>query len=210
MEREAALRQELEDTTRSGERPGSPGIRTRTSDEPLAELPDGDVVARVLDGDTAHFAVLVKRYGDVIYRHAERMVGRPDEAADLVQATFVRGFRDLRRCRQPDRVGGWLFRIAANLCKDHLKSRRRRDVRIEDVEVVADQTDPARGAELRGAIRSALDRLTPEQREAFLLKHEEGYSYEEMAELLGQPVPALKMRVHRARAELQSLLEKYR
>jgi len=142
------------------------------------------------------------------------MTGRSDDAADVVQQAFIKGFRNLERCRDPERVGGWLFRIAVNLCKDHLKGRVRREVPLESGEPLrATRGLPEEGverAEIREEIYRALQALSDEQREAFVLKHVEGWSYEEMAEKLDVSVPALKMRVHRARDQLQELLEHYR
>ena len=171
-------------------------------------------MAAVLAGDPDAFAILVRRYKDVLYRYAERMTGRADDAADVVQNTFIRGFRRLDRCRDPERVGGWLFRIAVNLCKDQLKGRARREVSLEAAgPLMATRDLPeqrAERAEIREQIYRALQSLSDEQREAFVLKHVEGWSYEEMAERLEVSVSALKMRVHRARDQLQELLENYR
>lgn len=156
----------------------------------------------------------MRRYKDALYRYAERMTGRSDDAADVVQQAFIKGFRNLERCRDPERVGGWLFRIAVNLCKDHLKGRVKREVPLESGEPLrATRGLPEEGverAEIREEIYRALQALSDEQREAFVLKHVEGWSYEEMAEKLDVSVPALKMRVHRARDQLQELLEHYR
>lgn len=167
----------------------------------------------MLDGQQDQYAVLVRRYQDVLFRYAERMTGRADEAEDIVQLTFVRGYRSLASCREPDRVGGWLFRIAANLCKDQAKGRRQRERSLEDVrELSAQEPGPhvkTEQAEIRSRIDAALERLPSDQREAFVLKHVEGWSYQEMAECLEVSVPALKMRVHRAREELQRLLQHY-
>ncbi len=175
---------------------------------------DGELVEAVLNGDQDAFGLLVHRYQDVLFRYAEGMVGGRDDAADVVQLSFIKGYRNLHRCREPEKVGGWLFRIAANLCKDRLKGRHRREVPLESAPgLSANREDPEGGAEraeLREEIGRALERLTPEQREAFVLKHVEGWSYEEMAERLEVSVPALKMRVHRAREELQVLLRRYR
>lgn len=168
----------------------------------------------MLAGSDEAYAVLVSRYRDVLFRYAVRMTGRPDEAADVVQRAFVKGYRNLHRCRNPEKVGGWLFRIAVNLAKDHLKGGRRREVPLEAAgSVEARRGDPEHGAEraeIRAEVRRALELLTPDQREAFVLKHVEGWTYEEMSERLEASVPALKMRVHRAREALQETLERYR
>ncbi|HSG80878.1 MAG TPA: RNA polymerase sigma factor [Gemmatimonadota bacterium] len=177
------------------------------------EASDGSLVHAALHGDEDAYAALVRRYQNLLYRHAQRMTGRSDEAADIVQASFLKAFGNLSQCRHADRVGAWLFRINANLCKDYLKGRRRQNLRLEATAELAGDDDPARCVELgqlRDRIRQALDRLLPLEREAFVLKHVEGLSYDEMAELLEASVPALKMRVHRAREALQTLLEEYR
>jgi len=178
-----------------------------------AERTDAQVVRDVLAGDRDAYRLLVRRYSDLLFGHAIRIVGNRDEASDLVQRALVKGFRKLRACRDPDRVGAWLFRILANSCKDHLRAQRP-SIRLEDAgEISEPGPDPlaaAQSSEVRGRLRRALDRLTPEQREAFVFKHVEGHSYEEMAAVLDLSVASLKMRVHRAREALQGLLEEYR
>ena len=180
--------------------------------EPV-ERTDAQVVRDVLAGERDAYRLLVRRYGDTLYGHALRMSGSPDEAADLVQRALVKGFRKLRSCREPERVGAWLFRILANLCKDHVRSPRRSDVSMSVVaEVLAGRSDPetdAEGAEVRARVWDALHALTPEQREAFVLKHVEGRSYEEIAAVMDLSVASLKMRVHRAREALRGLLEEF-
>lgn len=177
------------------------------------ERTDAQVVRDVLAGDQDAYRLLVRRYGDTLYGHALRMADSPDEAADLVQRALVTGFKKLRSCREPDRVGAWLFRILANLCKDHVRSPRRGDISVARLAgVLAGESDPesdAASAEIRSRVWTALDALTPEQREAFVLKHVEGRSYEEIAAVMDLSVASLKMRVHRAREALRGLLEEY-
>lgn len=180
-------------------------------ERPSGEADDARIVAAVRGGDRDAFRILVARYQDGLYRFALRMTGQPDAAADLVQAALVKAYTNLARCRDPQRFGAWVFRIAANGCKDFLKSRRR-DVPLDlrTVAATASGDDPARElerSELRTLLDDALARLPEQQREAFILKHIEGRSYEEIAELLGVSVPALKMRVHRAREALKTVLE---
>jgi RNA polymerase sigma-70 factor (ECF subfamily) len=180
---------------------------------PTVERTDAQVVRDVLGGDREAYRLLVRRYGDALFGHALRMSGNQDEAADLVQQALVQGFKRLHTCREPERVGAWLFRIVANLCKDHVRSPRRRDVPLAALaSAVRGPSDPeadVQAAETRKHVWNALQALTPEQREAFVLKHVEGRSYEEIAAVMDLSVASLKMRVHRAREALKGLLEEY-
>jgi RNA polymerase sigma-70 factor (ECF subfamily) len=172
---------------------------------------DAGDVRRVLEGQAAHYEVLVRRYQEPMYRHAYGMVGDPDAAADLVQDSLVKAYTRLGTC-DPERFAAWLFRILRNRCKDYLKSRRRRDVPLVDdgPHAAPAGDDPGRTlerTELGRAVADALARIPESQREAFLLKHVEGRSYEEMADLLDAGISALKMRVMRAREALQEMLK---
>ncbi len=172
---------------------------------------DGELVRRVRGGEREAFRALVVRHQDALYRHARRMTGSSDVAADLVQAAFVKAYTRLDSC-DPDRFAAWLFRILTNRSKDHLKSPRRREVSLEAVRAggPAAAEDPERllmRSELRTTLQSALNRLPDAQREAFLLKHVEGLGYDEIAERVGASTSALKMRVHRARDALKAMLE---
>jgi len=160
---------------------------------------DAALVAQAIGGSDAAFSTLVGRYNDLLYRHAERMLGQADDAEDVVQAAWIKAFRNLRKCRDPERFGAWVFRICANECKDAVKAKRRGNVPLDSVaELESDEGDSATRFDQRRRLAGALARLAPDQREAFLLKHLEGWSYVQ--------VSALKMRVHRAREELQRFL----
>ena len=172
---------------------------------------DAEDVRRVLRGDAARYEVLVRRYQEPLYRHAFGMVGDADVAADLVQDSLVKAYTRLATC-DPDRFAAWLFRILRNRCKDYLKSRRRRDVPLlaEGPHAAPLSDDPGvtlERTELGQVVADALACIPEAQREAFLLKHVEGRSYEEMAEMLDTGISALKMRVMRAREALQELLK---
>jgi RNA polymerase sigma-70 factor (ECF subfamily) len=172
-----------------------------------AEAPDGVVVRQVLAGDVEAYRVLVERYRRAYGRYAVALLRDADAAADVVQEAFIRAYDGLAGCREPDRFGAWFFRILQNQCRNAL-ARKRETVDLGMVEVAG--PDRADGAvdreELAAALQAALAELTVEQREAFVMKHVEGRSYEEMAQLLGVGVDALKMRVHRARDALREKL----
>lgn len=173
-------------------------------------LSDAELVARVLRGEREHYAALVRRYQARLFRHALGMVGSEDAAADLTQESLVRAYARLSTCRDPARFGAWAFRILRNYCLDYLKDRRRETVQLsEETAFTSECGDPhemLEQTEMRRAVLKALDALPEAQREAFLLKHLEGHSYDEMATMLDASVSALKMRVMRARENLQSLL----
>ena len=168
------------------------------------------MVAAVLRGHREEYALLVRRYQERLFRFALGMVADPDTAADLVQDSFIKAYTDLDSCKDPGRVGAWLFSIVRNRCRDHLKSPRThavaRDALPALVSMEAGPEEQTASGELRASVQAALASLPEPQREAFLLKHLEGHSYEEMANQLGTSVSALKMRVLRAREALQSLL----
>jgi len=170
---------------------------------------DGVVVRRVLAGDADAYAELVARYQDRLGRYAMRMLGNEADAEEAVQEAFVRGYRSLHRCTDPERYGAWLFGILVNRCRTHGARRARRQQTV-----IADERAMARAyvspqvddQDWKDTIGWALDRLEPLYREAFLLKHVEEMSYEEMTEHTGAGVSALKMRVSRARERLRELL----
>ncbi len=168
---------------------------------------DAEVIARVLEGDTERFAILVDRYQDEFARYAKYMTGSEDDAADVIQESLVRAYRSLRRCKDRANFKGWLFRIVTNQCKTHLARRRRRPVAplSEEAADVASAEDPsadAEAAEVRGKVHQAMQALPTDQREALVLKYVEGLSLPEMAEILSASVAALKMRLLRARRAL--------
>ncbi len=169
---------------------------------------DQDVITRVMAGDRDSFAMLIGRYSDPLYRHALGMTGSPDVAEDILQTSFIKAYHHLGEVR--GRFDAWLFRIVANGCKDWLKNIRRTHLSYDEDDQpsgYASPEDELDRTELRSDLDSALAQLAPSLREAFIMKHVEGRSYEEMADLLGTTVGALKMRVHRAREALQALLE---
>jgi RNA polymerase sigma-70 factor (ECF subfamily) len=153
-------------------------------------------------------ARLVARYRPAFARYATAMCGDPDLAADAMQEAFIRAFDGLRGCRQPERFGAWFFRILTNQCRNHRSRWGRHDAVDPAVLVEKSSADDAlMQGERRDAIARALDRLSTDQREAFVLRHVDGRSYREMAELLAEREDVLRMRVHRAREQMRRFLE---
>jgi RNA polymerase sigma-70 factor (ECF subfamily) len=170
---------------------------------------DGPLVRRVLAGESKAYAGLVERYRDRLGRYAMRMLGNEADAEEALQDAFVRGYRSIARCNDPERFGAWLFGILVNRCRTYgaQRARRQRLVVTDDSTLAnASVAHTADQDAWREAIAWAVEQLPPDQREAFLLKHVEELTYDEMQELTGARIPALKMRVMRARQELRRIL----
>jgi len=172
-------------------------------------MTDATLVRRVLDGDTAAFTTLVDRHAAACTRFAVRMLGNREDAEDSVQESFLRAYRSLARYEERQAFRTWLFQILVNRCRTAAvrRQRRQRMFLVDDNVVASASVRPAaESTELRAELRRAIDALDPDQREAFLLKHVELLSYDEMAAATGVGVSALKMRVKRACDRMQWLL----
>jgi RNA polymerase sigma-70 factor (ECF subfamily) len=171
---------------------------------------DPQLVLDAIAGDVDAFAELSRRYRDAYTRFAVRMVGNRDDAEDALQSAFIRAYRALDQCRDPERFGAWLYQIVANECRTFVARRARRERRVVRDELRLNEATVRPAVDAEDTIEDieyALAQLDVEQREAFVLKHVELLSYEEMAEITNTGISALKMRVKRACSRLRELLE---
>lgn len=177
------------------------------------ETNDGAIVGRVVAGDVEAYELLVRRYYDRCLRYALRLLGDESDARDVVQEAFVRAYRGLSSYRDDGRFDAWLFRILLNRCRtaaNRRSQRRRTFVPLEPHGLQVGVDGRAEDVLLRDELARALGSLSHAAREAFLLKYVEDLTYEEIADLTGSQVSALKMRVKRARDELRAQLEEIR
>lgn len=174
---------------------------------------DGTVVRQVLAGDTEAYRLLVERHRARYARFAVRMLGNREDAEEALQDAFVRAYRSLAKCADPDRFDNWFFRILVNRCRTRGRRRGRYEATfVVDEPALAHAVDPrsdgAAEAVANDEVGRALAWLDPRSREAFLLKYVEDMTYDAMAELTGEGVSALKMRVKRACDRLRELMER--
>jgi RNA polymerase sigma-70 factor (ECF subfamily) len=183
-------------------------IRARAPDQSECET-DAAVVRRVLNGDVEAFGILVARHHGRCLSYAKRFLGERADAEDAVQLMFVRAYSALGRYREEARFVGWLFAILTNECRA-IANRERRHARhvVIDDDAMNEVAAPESVASDEGErLTTALERIEPLLREAFLLRHVEELSYAEMMTMTGAGESALKMRVKRACEALRSLLE---
>jgi RNA polymerase sigma-70 factor (ECF subfamily) len=177
----------------------------------MREQSDSDLIVEVLGGDAESFGYLLQRYRDTCTRFAVRMLGSRSDADDVLQSAFMRAYRGLASCRDRERFGAWLYQIVVNECRTFAARQRRRDLRfVNDPEVLeraVSETEAESPETMSEQVEEALSKLPVDQREAFLLKYVEEKSYEEISEITGVGISALKMRVKRACEGLRDLLE---
>jgi RNA polymerase sigma-70 factor (ECF subfamily) len=177
----------------------------------VRELEPG-VIHRAKVGDERAFTALVDHYHARCLRFAQQMMLSAEDAEEAVQDAFVRVYDALPRFNEDLRFEPWLFRILANRCRTSRVRRRR----LDSLVIFSDSTPelavgPYGEDAAREELWGLLEALGAEQREAFLLHHVEGMSYDDMAAATGVGVSALKMRVKRACDVLRArMLEVYR
>ena len=174
-------------------------------------------IARARRGDPDAFRQLFERYSRPVISFVFDMVGDRALAEDLTQETFVRAYRHLGSLREEAKFSTWLFSIAKNVAREHLRSGERRASKVElDDERVLELQDggrtPVEGLldkELNGVVRRALGALDEDKRTVFALKVFQQRSYEEIAEITGFSLPKVKTDLHRARAEMRKRIRPY-
>jgi RNA polymerase sigma-70 factor (ECF subfamily) len=180
---------------------------------------DEDLVARSRGGDLESFNQLILRWERPIYALAYRVIGREEDARDVVQETFLRAFRALPGFKGQAKFSSWLYRIALNLCRDWIRRRRRSPLvelpeGVDPVEL-ATEAGPAESIEelasrkeLSEAVAEAMSLLPEEQRTAIILKEYHGMTFQEIADLQGIPLSTVKTRLYQGLAVLRRNLER--
>jgi RNA polymerase sigma-70 factor (ECF subfamily) len=164
---------------------------------------DADLIRRASRGSVEAYNLLVSRWEKRVYNYLLRLTRHREDALDLTQDVFLKAYQNLRKLDDPERFAPWLYRIAHNEAYSLFRKRRPES---ESEEVAAEATETGINVagssvfpiELSLAVAAALDRLSPDQREAVVLKHYQGFKFEEMAEILECPVSTVKSRLYTA------------
>ena len=169
---------------------------------------DEAAVEAVRAGNRDAFRVLVERYSRPVFRLGYRMTGNEQDAEDVVQEAFLRAFRQLNRYESRSSFSTWLYRIAANYSLDLIRARKSSDP-VEEVVLTETSAGPERlyeSAQVREAVDTALATLTQQERTAFVMRHYEGLSIEQISGTLGINNNAAKHSVFRAVQKLRKAL----
>jgi RNA polymerase sigma-70 factor, ECF subfamily len=180
---------------------------------------DEELVAKSMSGDADSFNQLVLRWERPIYALAYRVIGRDEDARDVVQETFLRAFRALPGFKGQAKFSSWLYRIALNLCRDWIRRRKRTPVvdtpeGVDIIELAAEQgpvesiEDLVARREMSRVVAEGMQRLPEEQRTAIVLKEYHGLTFQEIAELQGCPLSTVKTRLYQGLSVLRRHLER--
>ena len=180
---------------------------------------DAAAVALARDGDSEAFRALVERHSRAVYRIAHRMTGTAQDAEDVVQETFLKAYKQLGRFESRANFGTWLHRIAVNCSIDLIRSRPHRETGHDamDLELfgAGDKAEGIRASperlmlstEVQERINAAMSRLSHMERAAFMLRHFEGHSIDEISKSLGLKTNATKHSIFRAVRKMRAALE---
>jgi len=165
-------------------------------------------------GDEEAYRELYRKYREPVWALVVSLVGDPVQAQDLVQNVFFKAFRGLAGFRFRSALFTWLYRIARNECKNHLRRRDPSCVPLEDIlgsryEAGGTDVSADRAPGRADILRNAVTKLPFKMREIIVLKYQEGLSYDEMSRLLGCPPGTVASRLNRALAELEARLRPY-
>jgi RNA polymerase sigma-70 factor (ECF subfamily) len=163
---------------------------------------DADLIERTRKGDVESYNLLISRWEKRVYNYLLRILSNREDALDLSQDVFLKAYQNIRKLEDASRFGPWLFRIAHNEAFSLFRKRKPED----ELTGVERRHEPAYPVELTLAATAALEKLSPEQREAVVLKIYQGFKFEEMAEVLGCPVSTVKSRLYSALELLKSQL----
>lgn len=171
-------------------------------------LEDRELIDRYLRGDGCAFSELVARHRDLVYNLCRRTVGVAEEAEDLTQEIFIRLLDKVGLWRGEAKFTTWLYRLALNHCRDHLRRRRPETMPADDTlaDFMPGPESRAETSDLRERVQEALMSLPVDWRAAVFLRDIEGLSYSEIAAVLEVELGTVKSRLARARLALARTL----
>jgi RNA polymerase sigma-70 factor (ECF subfamily) len=175
---------------------------------------DSSLVRRAQAGDLAAYEELVRRHQHRVVALAGRLLRGSEDAEDVAQQVFIKAYLSLRRFDLRSKFSTWLYKIAVNECWNHLRRKKARPL-VYEADLTEDQTerlrllaisnpaaDPEQRARLADLLEWLLQQLDPKDRLMLELKETQGFSIEEIADLLGLNANTVKVRLFRARARL--------
>lgn len=174
-------------------------------------LTDQELIERILKGEGELFEELMGRYKNGVYSLCFRMLGNGEDAKDMAQETFIKGYHALGKYSREYKFSTWLFKIATNLCIDEHRKRKAKLMPLDEQIHMPYDTASAETMYFhqsnKDEIERAIGELSQEYKALILLYHKEGFSYQQICDMLQLPMSKVKNRLHRARHMLKDRLK---
>ena len=163
-------------------------------------------IEAVKSGDTEAYSTIVKRYMKKAYYIALGFVKSEADALDISQEAFIKAFKHIRKFKCGYRFFPWFYKILRNLCLDWLKkSQNKNHVPLENVDL---SSNPGCSQDIKIQVWEGIDKLPLAQKEILILRYFQGFSYVEIAQVLGKPLGSVMSSIHYAKRNLRNKMEK--
>lgn len=176
----------------------------------LKKLEDYELVQMAIDGDNNAFAELLERYKNLVYSVVLRMVNNSEEANDLAQEVFIKIYKNLSKYHPEFKFSTWIMRIATNHVIDYRRKKKQETVNIDDMIYEPSDKDTPESTyikmEERMDINKALSSLPDMYKIPIVLYHQQGLSYQEISDIINEPLSKVKNRIFRGRKMLKDIL----
>ena len=171
---------------------------------------EAEIVSKILKGDRQAYALLVDEYKSPIYNLAYRIIANVEDADDITQETFIRAYQYLWRYDPRKKYFTWLYTIAFNLIKNHIRKNKKVILsdELNESSLMANNPSPEEKSIEGQEISSYLLLLEDESQALLIMKYQEELSFDEIAGITGKSLSAVKMRIYRSLEKLRELMKK--
>lgn len=182
-----------------------------------------EIIEKIKQGKSEYFKEFVDKYKNMVFRICFGFVKNKEDAEDITQEVFFTIYKNIKDFKFESKISTWIYRIAVNRSLNHIRKRKlsrmfnkislKEESKSEEIEIPASEDFSADfkiiAKEKKNIISKTLNRLPSNQRVAFTLYNIEGFTYEEIAEIMGCSISAVESRIHRAKMNLQKKLVIY-
>ncbi|WFD09280.1 RNA polymerase sigma factor [Tepidibacter hydrothermalis] len=179
------------------------------------DLNENKLIKKCIEGDIDAFEILIDKYKQTAYNIALGIVKNPDDAMDMSQEALIKVYRYIKNFNQKSSFSTWLYRIVMNTCLDYIKKNEKNKIVPINEEIINNE-DSCMGSNPEQIldkkietqqIRDAIDKLSPIQKNAIILRDIQGFSYEEIANITECSLGTVKSRIKRGRENLKMILK---
>ena len=175
-------------------------------------MTENDLIKKAAGGDMNAFEQLIEQYQGMVYNLALKLLCNPEDAADAAQDTLIKTYNSISSFNGKSRFSTWIYRVTYNVCLDRIRKTKRRTHELLNERIVDGGPTPQSAledSERALIIKDAINSLPPDQKTAIVMRDIDGFSYDEISEVLSCSLGTVKSRINRARLKLREILSDY-